>query len=322
MKEVKESIVQEWFDAHPDVEPKLENLPDYFVTAMELSPKGHIRVQAAVQRWTDSSISKTANCPNDYTVEQTKELYEYAYRLGCKGVTIYRDGSRDQQVLKVKEENEETENGSLPEATNGATAETPQRMSASTDSDQVKPDVALDTGQASAEKAAPSAAGTGSLTRWQHRPQKLTGATYEWPTPLGKAFITVNELDGKPVEVFVNIGKAGSDVAAASEALGRLVTLFLKHADIPDTERKVAHLVDHLSNIGGSTSVGFGENRVSSVPDAIAKTLRKHLAENGSGVKVKVRVRGGLDLCPTCGVAALAREEGCYVCKACGYSKC
>src|SRR5690606_39418103 len=98
LKEVRESIVQEWFDAHPEVEPKLENLPDYFVTALELTPKEHIRVQAAVQRWTDSSISKTANCPNSYTIEQTRELYEYAYKLGCKGVTIYRDGSRDQQV--------------------------------------------------------------------------------------------------------------------------------------------------------------------------------------------------------------------------------
>src|SRR5690606_7057364 len=152
-------------------------------------------------------------------------------------------------------------------------------------------------------------------------PQKLTGATYEWPTPLGKAFITINDLDDRPVEVFVNIGKAGSDVAAASEALGRLVTLFLKHAALPTTERKVSLLVDHLANIGGSNSVGFGENRVSSVPDAIAKSLRKHVSENGSGVQVTVNTRG-LDLCPTCGVAALAREEGCYVCKACGYSKC
>ena len=108
----------------------------------------------------------------------------------------------------------------------------------------------------------------------------------------------MNELDGKPVEVFVNIGKAGSDVAAASEALGRLVTLFLKHADIPDTERKVALPRRPPGNIGGSTSVGFGENRVSSVPDAIAKTLRKHLAENGSGVKVKVKVRGGSTSAP------------------------
>lgn len=327
MKEVKEAIVQEWFDAHPEVEPKLENLPDHFVTALELTPKEHIRVQAAVQRWTDSSISKTANCPNSYTVEQTKELYEYAFRLGCKGVTIYRDGSRDQQVLKVKEENDEK--ASAP-AASGSKAESQDRAHAN----GAAPEVVLGasaTAPATSAAASPNPAAPASLgsssgqapvrTRWQHRPQKLTGATYEWPTPLGKAFITVNELDGQPVEVFVNVGKAGSDVAAASEALGRLVTLFLKHADIPDVERKVAYLVDHLSNIGGSMSVGFGENRVSSVPDAIAKTLRKHLAENGSGVKVKVRVRG-LDLCPTCGVAALAREEGCYVCKACGYTKC
>src|SRR5690606_9119472 len=180
-----------------------------------------------------------------------------------------------------------------------------------------------DAGATSSTAGEPAAAAAPQpyVSRWKSRPQKLTGATYEWPTPLGKAFITVNELDGQPVEVFVNVGKAGSDVAAASEALGRLVTLFLKHADVPDTERKVGYLIDHLSNIGGSTSVGFGENRVTSVPDAIAKTLRKHLAENGSGIKVKVNVKGGFDLCPTCGVAALAREEGCYVCKSCGYTK-
>ena len=329
MKEVKEPIVQEWFDAHPEVEPKLENLPDYFVTALELTPIEHIRVQAAVQRWTDSSISKTANCPNSYTMEQTRELYEYAYRLGCKGVTIYRDGSRDTQVLKVKQESEEQKDSPQAQAhgtlANGSTGESPARMAAAPEVvSQPAGALATTTGAAG---SASSSIGSGSPNpalqrrRWQHRPQKLTGATYEWPTPLGKAFITVNELDGEPVEVFVNVGKAGSDVAAASEALGRLVTLFLKHADIPDVERKVGYLIDHLSNIGGSTSVGFGENRVTSVPDAVAKTLRKHLAENGSGLKVKVRVRG-LDLCPTCGVAALAREEGCYVCKACGYTKC
>ncbi len=313
MKEVRERIVDEWFEAHPEVEPKLENLPDYFVTALELTPKEHIRVQAAVQRWTDSSISKTANCPNNYTVEQTRELYEYAYRLGCKGVTIYRDGSRDTQVLKVKEDEEDKASS----AQAGGGSEAGERMAARSEA----PEVAAEPAISPASAAGGETAQSGGRKRWSHRPQKLTGATYEWPTPLGKAFITVNELDGVPVEVFVNVGKAGSDVAAASEALGRLVTLFLKHADIPDVERRVGYLIDHLSNIGGSSSVGFGENRVSSVPDAVAKTLRKHLAENGSGVKVKVRVRG-LDLCPTCGVAALAREEGCYVCKSCGYTKC
>ncbi|WP_039839583.1 adenosylcobalamin-dependent ribonucleoside-diphosphate reductase, partial [Paenibacillus sonchi] len=88
-------IAQEWLEAHPG-----EELPDYFVTSMDLSAKDHIRAQAAIQRWVDSSISKTANCPSDFTVEETAELYEMAFDLGCKGVTIYRDGSRDVQVLE------------------------------------------------------------------------------------------------------------------------------------------------------------------------------------------------------------------------------
>lgn len=334
MKEVRESIVEEWFDAHPEAEGNMENLPDYFVTAMDLEPKDHIRVQAAVQRWTDSSISKTANCPNHYTIEQTKELYEYAFKLGCKGVTIYRDGSRDEQVLSRKEDDSKTEDKDAESSTeassnnvsDGATNGSSGLMTIEAEAAEATTAIPASSGSERAQtQSAPAGASSPTGTesqRWDRRPQKLTGATYEWPTPLGKAFITVNELDGKPVEVFVNVGKAGSDVAAASEALGRLVTLFLKHAALEKTEKKVSMLVDHLSNIGGSTSVGFGENRVSSVPDAIAKTLRKHVQENGSGIKVKVAVKGGLDLCPTCGVAALAREEGCYVCKACGYTKC
>lgn len=89
-------IAKDWLDAHPG-----EALPAHFVTAQDLSPVDHIRVQAAIQRWTDSSISKTANCPAEFTVEQTRELYELAFKMGCKGVTIYRDGSRDIQVLST-----------------------------------------------------------------------------------------------------------------------------------------------------------------------------------------------------------------------------
>jgi len=82
-------------------------LPEFFVSAMELDPLEHVKVQAAVQKWTDSSISKTANAPADYTVEQTAQLYEKAYELGCKGVTIYRDSSRDEQVLSTEADTEE-----------------------------------------------------------------------------------------------------------------------------------------------------------------------------------------------------------------------
>lgn len=285
MREVNERIVQEYFAENPDLEQSIGTLPPYFVTSMELQPKEHIKMQAAVQKWTDSSISKTANAPNDFTVEQTKELYEYAYRLGCKGVTIYRDGSRDQQVLSTKAEDEVAAEAdvalSAPPATNGELTQKPFRK----------------------------------------RPHKLTGATYEWPTPLGKAFITVNESNEDPVEVFINIGKAGSDVAAMSEALGRLTTLFLKYAQIPSAEDKVATLVKHLRDIGGSNAIGFGENRVSSVPDAIAKTLRRHMEGKDEGFKLTIQVRG-LDLCPSCGQATLRQEEGCYNCTSCGYSKC
>ncbi|MDZ7792892.1 MAG: adenosylcobalamin-dependent ribonucleoside-diphosphate reductase [Spirochaetia bacterium] len=93
-----------------------EPLPDYFVSAMDLTPEEHVRVQGAIQRWVDSSISKTSNMPSHYTVEQTKELYELMYDLGCKGGTIYRDGSRDEQVLNLKTEDEsKTEAAPAPE---------------------------------------------------------------------------------------------------------------------------------------------------------------------------------------------------------------
>ena len=84
--------LKEWFDAHPGE----TELPDYFVTAMDLSPEDHVKVQAAIQRWVDSSISKTCNVPNNYTMEQVSDLYKYMYDLGCKGVTVFRYGSRSQ----------------------------------------------------------------------------------------------------------------------------------------------------------------------------------------------------------------------------------
>ena len=108
-------IVQEWYEAHPEA----DELPDYFVTAMDLSPHEHVKVQGAFQRWIDSAISKTCNVPNDYTVEQVSELFQYMYELGCKGGTIYRDGSRDEQVLMLKgDERAESELNDLRTAEN------------------------------------------------------------------------------------------------------------------------------------------------------------------------------------------------------------
>ncbi|GGH16268.1 adenosylcobalamin-dependent ribonucleoside-diphosphate reductase [Paenibacillus segetis] len=307
-------IAQDWLDTHPG-----EELPDYYVTAMDLSAKDHIRTQAAIQRWVDSSISKTANCPSDFTVEETKELYEMAFDLGCKGVTIYRDGSRDVQVLQTEKKDEKPVAEEVI-STDEEVSSFTQSLSVNTDTDDK---VALD-------------------KQYKKRPQVLRGATYKINTPFGMAYITINDLDGIPSEIFLNVGKAGSDVFAMAEALGRVCSLFLRYGD---HGHKVELLIKHLKGIGGSGAIGFGPNRVESIADAVAKALETHV-QNGPYVdhdpapvaatlahhddhnhEPVGKSHGGTsvtsrDLCPSCGGATLINIEGCKTCSNCGYSKC
>ncbi|WP_019911764.1 adenosylcobalamin-dependent ribonucleoside-diphosphate reductase [Paenibacillus sp. HW567] len=323
-------IAQEWLEAHPG-----EELPEYFVTSMDLSAKDHIRAQAAIQRWVDSSISKTANCPSDFTVEETAELYEMAFDLGCKGVTIYRDGSRDVQVLETSKKEDKKE-AAAPAAEPAAPAVS-----------------------ASAPATALQASNAGGVDKqYKKRPQVLRGATYKINTPFGMAYITINDLDGIPAEIFLNVGKAGSDVFAMAEALGRVCSLFLRYGDHGE---KVELLIKHLKGIGGSGAIGFGANRVESIADAVAKALETHVQNNAHDDHVAAPIAATLeldfnealnaelkssvpaaastddgqgghdahshatasrDLCPSCGSASLINIEGCKTCSNCGYSRC
>ncbi|WP_441971601.1 adenosylcobalamin-dependent ribonucleoside-diphosphate reductase [Paenibacillus sp. 2KB_20] len=331
-------IAQDWLDSHPG-----EELPDYYVTAMSLSAEDHIRVQAAIQRWVDSSISKTANCPSDFTVEDTKRLYELAFDLGCKGVTIYRDGSRDVQVLQTEKKEDKA-----AEATTASTVDTALEQSAT--GQAAEDAVSVETAAASvAVTASPSKSGLDK--QYKKRPQVLRGATYKMNTPFGMAYITINDLDGIPSEIFLNVGKAGSDVFAMAEALGRVCSLFLRYGDHGN---KVELLIKHLKGIGGTGAIGFGANRVESIADAVAKALETHVANNAgadhdhdpapvaatmapadadAGSETIAAGYGGhgshaggssmsLDLCPSCGGASLINIEGCKTCGNCGYSKC
>jgi len=320
-------IAQEWKDAHPG-----EELPAWFVTAMDLSAKDHIRAQAAIQRWVDSSISKTANCPADFTVEETAELYEMAFELGCKGVTIYRDGSRDVQVLSTSKEEKKTEAASAPAA------------EAAAESAPAAETAALDSLAASLPVTATPQQTTVFDKQYKSRPKVLRGATYKFNTPFGMAYITVNDIDGTPGEIFLNVGKAGSDVFAMAEALGRVISLFLRYGDHGN---KVQLLIKHLKGIGGSGAVGFGPNRVESIADAVAKALEMHasllsedeqsaaretpIAASASpavdvghdhGGSSEIEPYTSTDLCPSCGSASLLNVEGCKTCANCGYSKC
>ncbi|CAG7651046.1 adenosylcobalamin-dependent ribonucleoside-diphosphate reductase [Paenibacillus allorhizosphaerae] len=316
-------IAQEWKDQHPGQE-----LPSYFVTAMDLSAEDHIRAQAAIQKWVDSSISKTANCPSDFTVDETKRLYELAFDLGCKGVTIYRDGSRDVQVLSTDKKEEKATEAKPAEATAqaapAAEAANPSNESSLTNLSQslaVKIDAKT---ERSFDK------------QYKRRPQILRGATYKFNTPFGMAYITINDMNGSPSEIFLNVGKAGSDVFAMSEALGRVCSLFLRYGDHGD---KVQLLTKHLKGIGGSGAIGFGANRVESIADAVAKALEMHgestdsaddyvtatqevIMETTAQYAVTRNAATSLDLCPSCGSASLINTEGCKNCSNCGYSRC
>lgn len=330
-------IAQEWQDQHPG-----EELPDYFVTAMSLSAEDHIRAQAAIQRWVDSSISKTANCPSDFTVEDTKRLYELAFDLGCKGVTIYRDGSRDVQVLSTEKKEDKKEE--KLEAAQADSAESDTEASATEKQSLAAISSSLDASGAQAKQEQIID------KEYKRRPQVLRGATYKVNTPFGMAYITINDLDGIPSEIFLNVGKAGSDVFAMSEALGRVCSLFLRYGNHGN---KTALLIKHLKGIGGSGAIGFGANRVESIADAVAKSLEMHEQANAAynsapyvtaaaapavpEAELKQDEQTGhahahsgsgspdiesKDICPSCGSVTLIPSDGCKTCTSCGYSRC
>ena len=319
--EERVKVLEEWQSAHPG-----ESLPGYFVTAMDLSPEEHVKVQAAIQRWVDSSISKTCNLPNSYSVDQTREIYELLYRLGCKGGTIYRDGSRDVQVLNLKEEDKKKP------------APAPEARRASDD-------------PAPAKEASPASSSaslvqgdSGLVPKVRPRPYKRRGYTVSKATPSGTAHITMNEdEENQPFEVFVEIGKAGSDIKAMAEAMGRLMSLILRMASPVSPVERVREIVKQISGIGGARSYGFGKRRVLSLPDAVGQALaenyldvsygdeEEHAADRGLDTgdlvlpakqKAAALQNASADLCPSCGDSAFVRIEGCHSCYACGYSEC
>jgi ribonucleoside-diphosphate reductase alpha chain len=173
------------------------------------------------------------------------------------------------------------------------------------------------------------------------RPRALKGKTLSVETPVGKAFVTINENGGEqPFEAFINTAKAGSETAAVSEAIGRLISYILRMASPVKQTDRMREIVRQLLGIGGGRSLGLGPNRVRSLPDGIGQVLDMYLREksgaspfmeektngNGHGHTIEEEVmtqkmRIG-DLCPECGEAAVVNEEGCRKCYACGFSEC
>ena len=159
------------------------------------------------------------------------------------------------------------------------------------------------------------------------RPHSLNGSTYRVGTPIGTAFITVNQTtDGEPFEVFLQVGKGGSDTMAVAEALGRLISLVLRMPSPLTSQRRLEEVISQLSRIGGAQPMGFGASKILSLPDAIARTLAEHIGQikspEGAGQLPVAPNKAVGDLCKECGQATFIYEEGCKKCLSCGFNEC
>lgn len=299
-----------------DVEAVPAELRRVFATAGDVTAEEHVRMAGALQAFVDNSISKTINFPEGATEADVATAYMLSWELGAKGITVYVTGSRDKVVLETH-----------------ATADKKQEAAPA-------PVAVL---PAAAE---PRPVSAGERVIWHEtkrpRPRSLHGETFTIATPAGKAFVTVNTNGGnQPFEVFINTAKAGSETAAVSEAIGRLISYVLRLASPIAPIDRLREVVTQLTGIGGGRSLGFGANRVRSLPDGVGQVLNEYL-DSREGHPLQIDPTGGSsvpvsaanepptsplgmkigDLCPECGEAAVVNEEGCRKCYACGFSEC
>ncbi|MFH0912904.1 MAG: vitamin B12-dependent ribonucleotide reductase [Candidatus Omnitrophota bacterium] len=277
-----------------------QNIPEevrrVFVTSHDILPEWHVRMQAAFQKYTHNAVSKTINFPNEATLDDVEKAYILAYELGCKGITIYRDRSREEQVLNIARNNPKEENKTL----------------------EPKQEIAP-----------------------RPRPEVIMGTTTKVATGCGNLYVTINsDEQGKPFELFTQMGKAGGCAASQLEAIGRLVSLAFRSGI------EVKSIIEQLRNISCPSPSWEKGQRIFSCADAIARVIEKRLL-NGIAVPVAIEesvnvpmkhsyhdgvpnevaavgfnLHGDMvGVCPDCG-GTLRHEEGCIKCHACGFSKC
>jgi ribonucleoside-diphosphate reductase alpha chain len=280
-------LMEEIAEGHSlsDIESVPKDVAGLFKTAHEISPEYHIRMQAAFQNYVDNAVSKTVNFHNGAVLDDVKKVYMLACRLGCKGVTVYRNGSRDGQVLAVAQPG------------NGGGAAHPEAQAPqASQSPQAQPPL----------KIVP-----------KKRPKVIKGTTESTLTGCGNLYVTINEDEnGMPFEVFNHIGKAGGCAASQSEAIGRLVSLALRCNISPEA------IISQLKGISCHQPIWANGGKISSCADAIAKAVecychgevnRAHQKGSQAGMMVGA--------CPECG-GAVEHEGGCSVCHDCGFTKC
>ena len=277
-----------------------------FATSHDVAPEWHVRMQAAFQKYTDSGVSKTINMPSDATVDDVMAAYLLAYELECKGITVYRDGSREEQVMNVGVSTKE-------KATSVPVAAQSVREKVHTPTETTVSHVNADRVM---EQLAAARAGGPQATKLE-RPTRVSGETIAINTSYGKMYLTINSLNGEPFETFATVAKAGGMIQADLECVCRLISLTLRYR-IPMHE-----ITRQLIGIQDGNPYGVGANRVLSLWDAIAKALASYHPpgqQQESAVGVLAARPEGLP-CPDC-KSPLVHTENCEKCYGCGYSRC
>lgn len=299
------------------VPPEIQRV---FVVTEDISPEEHVRMQAAMQGAVDNSISKTCNLANSATREDVSRVYRLAHSLGCKGLTVYRAGSRDVVVLET--------------AATAAARAPPVDEPADTSVDKMlRASLATDDGLAPDELPDLEIVAPGGGLKKRSRPRRLTGYTYRVPTAIGTIYPTISfDEAGQPFEMFVNGAKGGTDLAADAEGFGRMIAAGLRTCPDGCQRDYLKMLAEQLRGLGGRRSHGFGPTKVHSMPDALGLAMQWFLADTATGVPVDRAASPGPpstgthlprgDLCPGCGNATLVRESGCNACHLCGHSEC
>lgn len=288
---------------------RLTNLPEKlrktFEVAMDISAEGHMKMQAAFQRHVDNSISKTINFPNSATKEEVRDGFITTWKLKCKSSTVYRDGSRNVQILNLG-------------TGEGLTA--PSEIGLKKD-DKTEIKLPADNLRHGARK----------------RPEIMIGKTYKVKTGYGNLYITINnDENGEPFEVFATIGKSGGFFQEQCEGICRLISLSLRSG------MKIGEIIDNLKGIRGPMPTITERGTILSLPDAIGKIIEEHVRTDGGlvtplnensrpqnseeakpeeDIHKSIADYGVMPGCPDCG-SALQIAEGCMSCKSCGFSRC
>lgn len=306
----------------------INDLPEdrkLFVTAREIPYEQHIKMQAAIQKHVDLSISKTVNLLSDTTVEDVKNAYTMAHELGCKGITIYREGSRENEVLSTKKKENQRISSELKDQPNynyNYAINTAKALGIDTDK----------LGEPIEEDTYPE--DDDFIPEVRERRDPVIGYTYKIGIHNLKIYITVNFNSDEltPIECFIAAGKPGDDINAITQSISRLVSLGLKFK-IPIDE-----IINQLDSLAGEDIVWMGGGKILSVPDAVAKVLKWAMEKRSVDFVSKdpkiVTVKGpgkqytnstftmfSKTNCPNCG-DALVFQEGCRKCLSCDYNKC